>query len=246
MAEIVNSSPPSKALASKVSEDLRIVSQRFEAEPPQAVLRYALEQYFPDIILACSFGAEDMVLADMLFTLNPRARLFYLDTGFLFPETLDVRDRMMAKYQLAPDQVLQVTPRLTPEEQANQYGPLLWVHHPDQCCTLRKVEPLMHFLKGYAAWITGIRRDQSPTRANAGLVEWDAKFGLVKFNPLACWTSEAVWRYIREHDVPYNPLHDQGYPSIGCTHCTSPVQPGEDPRAGRWRNLGKTECGLHK
>jgi phosphoadenosine phosphosulfate reductase len=105
---------------------------------------------------------------------------------------------------------------------------------------------LTQILSGYSAWVTGIRRDQGPTRANAGLVEWDQKFGLVKFNPLAKWRGDDVWTYIRLHDVPYNPLHDRHYPSIGCTHCTAPALPGEDSRSGRWKNFGKTECGLHK
>jgi phosphoadenosine phosphosulfate reductase len=135
---------------------------------------------------------------------------------------------------------------LTPEHQAAQHGEALWTRHPDQCCELRKVEPLTRVLKGFDAWITGIRRDQSPTRANAQLIEWDQKFQLVKVNPLAKWTWEDVWTYIRTHEVPYNELHDHHYPSIGCTHCTSPVMPGEDSRAGRWKNFTKTECGLHK
>lgn len=227
-------------------EELKGLSLGFEGQSPQEVLQYALEQYFPRIILACSFGAEDVVLLDMLHRLNPQAASFYLDTDFLFPETFEVRDRIIAKYGVSPEQVIQVKSLLDPEEQANQYGAALWLRDPTQCCALRKVEPLTRILKGYSAWITGIRRDQGPTRANAGLVEWDTKFELVKFNPLATWTSEDVWAYIRTHDVPYNVLHDQNYPSIGCTHCTGPVMPGEDPRSGRWRDFEITECGLHK
>ena len=172
--------------------------------------------------------------------------LFYLDTEFLFPETYATRDRVIERYQLKPEQVIQVKSLLTPEHQAAQHGEALWTRHPDQCCELRKVEPLTRVLKGFDAWITGIRRDQSPTRANAQLIEWDQKFQLVKVNPLAKWTWEDVWTYIRTHEVPYNELHDHNYPSIGCTHCTSPVMPGEDSRAGRWKNFTKTECGLHK
>jgi len=228
------------------SEELKKLSDSFESKHPQDVLAYALERYAPNIILACSFGAEDVVLVDMIQRINPRTKLFYLDTDFLFKETHDVRDRLVARYGLTPDQVIQVKSLLTPDQQAAQHGEALWSRNPDQCCQLRKVEPLTHVLSGYAAWITGIRRDQVPTRANAGLVEWDQKFQLVKFNPLAKWKAEDVWAYIKVHEVPYNELHDRHYPSIGCTHCTAPVMPGEDPRSGRWKNFGKTECGLHK
>lgn len=235
-----------KGVARPSDEELKALSDSFESRQPQDVLVYALERYVPRIILACSFGAEDVVLVDMIQRINPRAPLFYLDTDFLFQETYGVRDRMIARYGLLPDRVLQVKSRLTPEQQAAQNGEALWARDPDQCCYLRKVEPLTRVLEGYAAWVTGIRRDQAPTRAQAGLVEWDQRFGLVKFNPLAKWTTEDVWTYIRVHEVPYNPLHDRGYPSIGCTHCTVPVAPGDDPRSGRWQQSAKTECGLHK
>jgi len=228
------------------SEELASLSDSFELKQPQDVLAHALERYEPNIVLACSFGAEDVVLLDMIQKINPRTKLFYLDTDFLFKETYEVRDRLVAKYGLTPEQVIQVKSLLTPEQQAAQHGEALWSRNPDLCCQLRKVEPLTRVLSGYAAWITGIRRDQAPTRAKAGLVEWDQKFNLVKFNPLATWKSEDVWAYIKVHEVPYNELHDRHYPSIGCTHCTAPVMPGEDPRSGRWKNSAKTECGLHK
>ena len=227
-------------------EALKALSASFESRQPQDVLAYALGQYEPNIVLACSFGAEDVVLVDMIQKINPRTNLFYLDTDFLFKETHEVRDRLIAKYGLRPEQVIQVKSLLTPDQQAAQHGEALWSRNPDQCCQLRKIEPLTRVLNGYAAWITGIRRDQAPSRANAGLVEWDQKFNLVKFNPLAKWKSEEVWAYIKVHEVPYNELHDRHYPSIGCTHCTAPVMPGEDPRSGRWKNFAKTECGLHK
>jgi phosphoadenosine phosphosulfate reductase len=229
-----------------MSEELASLSDAFESKQPQDVLAYALERYAPNIILACSFGAEDVVLVDMIQKISPRTKLFYLDTDFLFKETHEVKERLIAKYGLKPEQVIQVKSLLTPEQQAAQHGDALWSRNPDQCCQLRKIEPLARVLGGYAAWITGIRRDQAPTRANAGLVEWDQKFNLVKFNPLAKWKTEDVWAYIRIHEVPYNELHDRHYPSIGCTHCTAPVMPGEDPRSGRWKNFAKTECGLHK
>ena len=227
-------------------EALRALSASFESKHPQDVVAYALERYSPRIILACSFGAEDVALMDMIHRLNPKIPLFYLDTDFLFTETYALRDRLVEKYGLLPEQVVQVKSLLTPEAQAAEYGEALWSRDPDQCCQLRKVEPLTRVLAGYDAWITGIRRDQAPTRAEAGLVEWDRKFNLVKFNPLARWTSTDVWTYLRLYEVPYNPLHDRNYPSIGCTYCTSPVLPGEDPRSGRWKDRSKIECGLHK
>ncbi|WP_274365254.1 phosphoadenylyl-sulfate reductase [Paenibacillus thermotolerans] len=217
-------------------------AERFENESPEALLKWATET-FPSITLACSFGAEDVVLVDLLQKVSPRTDIFYLDTDFHFKETYETRDKLSEKYNIT---FVQVKPKLTPEQQAAQHGDELWKSDPNKCCNIRKVEPLVEILGKYDAWITGIRRDQAPTRANAKKVEYDTKFGLVKFNPLASWTSEDVWNYIREHNVPYNPLHDRNYPSIGCEHCTRPVAPGEDPRAGRWANTDKTECGLHK
>ena len=227
-------------------EEIGSLNTSLEGRNPQEIVQTAVQRFGDTLILACSFGAEDVVLADMLFKVNPQAVLFYLDTEFLFPETYEVRDRLISHYKLHETQVLQVKSALSPAEQAAQFGEGLWLRQPDKCCDLRKVEPLTRVLKGYAAWITGIRRDQSPTRANAGIVEWDAKFQLMKFNPLAQWSWEQVWEYIKMNNVPYNALHDQHYPSIGCTHCTAPVMPGEDPRSGRWKTSTKTECGLHR
>ncbi len=227
------------------AEALKSLNDKVESQSPQEILSYAFAEYSPHIILACSFGAEDVVLADMMFRNYPYARLFYLDTDFLFPETLQVRDQIIAKYQLNADQVIQMKSLYTPQEQAKKYGEALWSQQPDQCCHHRKIEPLERILKHYTAWITGIRREQSPTRANAQIVEWDEKFQLVKLNPLATWSWEQVWTYIHANEVPYNSLHEQHYPSIGCTHCTAPVMPGDDARSGRWKNFTKTECGLH-
>jgi phosphoadenosine phosphosulfate reductase len=222
---------------------LEILNREFEGCSPHEVLTYALTTYFPDIVLASSFGAEDVALIDMVHRINPATPILYLDTDFLFKETYETRDTLIRKYGITP---IQVKSLLTPEQQAVQFGDRLWERRPDECCNQRKVEPLTRVLRSYKAWITGIRRDQSPTRAGAKIVEWDPKFELIKFNPLARWTAEDVWTYIKLHDVPYNPLHEQGYPSLGCTYCTRPVQPGEDPRAGRWSGFAKTECGLHR
>lgn len=231
---------------SELVEELKAWSASFETKLPQDLLAAAIERYRQKMVLACSFGAEDVVLVDMVHRINPAVPLFYLDTDFLFPETYATRDRIIERYQLKPAQVIQVKSLLTPQQQAESHGDALWASHPDQCCQLRKVEPLTRVLKGYDAWITGIRRDQAPSRANAGLIEWDEKFTLIKVNPLARWTWADVWSYIKVYEVPYNPLHDHNYPSIGCTYCTAPVASGDDPRAGRWKNFTKTECGLHK
>jgi phosphoadenosine phosphosulfate reductase len=221
---------------------IRQKAEEFENASPETVISWAV-QTFPNITFACSFGAEDVVLVDMLQKISPKTDIFYLDTDFHFKETYDTRDLMVEKYGL---QFIEVKSKLTPEQQAAEHGEELWKSDPTSCCNLRKVEPLTRILSQYEAWITGIRRDQAPTRANAKKVEYDTKFGLVKFNPLASWTSEDVWAYIRANNVVYNPLHDRNYPSIGCEHCTKPVMPGEDPRAGRWAGNEKTECGLHK
>jgi phosphoadenosine phosphosulfate reductase len=217
-------------------------AEEFESLSPQEILAWAVET-FPNITFACSFGAEDVVLVDMLQQISPSTDIFYLDTDFHFKETYETRDAIAAKYGL---EFVRISPLLTPEEQTQKYGEELWKADPNACCNLRKVEPLTRVLGRYDAWITGIRRDQAPTRANAKKIEYDTKFGLVKFNPIANWTSDDVWNYIREHQLIYNPLHDRNYPSIGCEHCTRPVMPGEDPRAGRWSGTEKTECGLHQ
>ncbi|HYF95094.1 MAG TPA: phosphoadenylyl-sulfate reductase [Symbiobacteriaceae bacterium] len=215
-----------------------------EGKGPEATLAWAFAQFGRDeIALACSFGSEDVALVDMISRLRPGARVFYLDTDLLFPQTYALVDQVREKYDVKLERI---SPLLTLEEQADRHGDALWTSDPDACCGIRKVEPLKRVLSTMHAWITGIRREQAPTRANAKMVEWDAKFGLVKFNPLAAWKDKDVWNYILANGVPYNPLHDQGYPSIGCTHCTRAVGPGEDPRAGRWSNFQKTECGLHK
>ncbi|NQX64253.1 phosphoadenylyl-sulfate reductase [Paenibacillus qinlingensis] len=217
-------------------------AEEFENQSPEAILKLAVDT-FGSLTLACSFGAEDVVLVDMLQKINPNVDIFYLDTNVHFDETYETKERLEKHYGT---KFIQVLPKLTLNEQAEKFGDELWKSDANQCCNIRKVDPLTEILGKYDAWITGIRRDQAPTRANAKKVEYDVKFGLIKFNPLASWTSEDVWQYIRDNDVIYNPLHDRNYPSIGCTHCTRQVAEGEDPRAGRWASIEKTECGLHK
>ncbi|MDT5122218.1 MAG: phosphoadenosine phosphosulfate reductase [Acidobacteriota bacterium] len=227
----------------KTDAELKLISDEFETAPPEAVLRWAVEEFGPDVALATGFGAEGCVLVAMLSTISPGTRIFYLDTDLLFPETYALRDQLEARYGVRFERR---TTRLSLSEQAIEHGEQLWQRQPDLCCRLRKVEPLKEMLGGLRAWVTAIRRDQSPARASVGIVERDAKFGLIKINPLAAWSSRDVWNYIAKYDVPYNPLHNHGYSSIGCAPCTTPVQIGEDPRTGRWRGTSKTECGLHQ
>jgi phosphoadenosine phosphosulfate reductase len=213
-----------------------------ESWTPQHVLSWAFETFGDSVAISSAFGAEGMVLIDMASRVRKDFRLFTIDTEFLFPETYSLMDRIEQRYGVSIEKVYSL---LSPEEQERHHGAALWSHNPDLCCNLRKVEPLRRKLGELRAWITSIRRDQTSARAGARKVEWDTKFGLVKINPIADWTSKQVWRYIRQHDVPYNALHDQNFPSIGCTHCTVAVRLGEDPRAGRWPSFAKTECGLH-
>ena len=222
-----------------------IDQQQIQAESLSAaeLVKYALEQFSPKVAIASSFGAEDVVLIHLAAQARPDFRVFTLDTDFLFPETYALIDAIEQRYGI---KVERTRPRLTPDEQAQEVGKALWSREPDLCCNIRKVEPLTNKLAELDAWVTGIRRDQAPTRANARKLEWDSKFGLIKINPLADWKWEQVWAYIRAHSIPYNPLHDRGYPSIGCTYCTRPVRAGEDFRAGRWSGFQKTECGLHR
>jgi len=226
-------------------KELKAISDEFESASPEAVLRWAIEEFAPDIALATGFGVEGCVLVAMLSSIRPGrgTRIFYLDTDLLFPETYALRDQLEARYGVHFERR---ATSLSVSDQAAEYGERLWEREPDLCCRLRKVEPLREMLKGMRAWVTAIRRDQSPARAGTGLVEWDEKFGLVKINPLAKWSGRDVWNYIAKYDVPYNPLHDQGYPSIGCLPCTTPVQIGELARAGRWRGTSKSECGIHE
>ncbi|MEX0751129.1 MAG: phosphoadenylyl-sulfate reductase, partial [Dehalococcoidia bacterium] len=192
---------------------------------------------------ACSFGGPSgMVLLDMVMQIDRAVEVFYLDTDFLFPETYSLRDAAAAKYDFKPVGYMSL---LTPDQQARKHGDALWARDPDACCAIRKVEPNRRALEGKTAWISGIRRDQTKERNDVDIVQWDEKFGLVKINPLSSWSESQVWKYIIDNRVPYNELHDRNYPSIGCTHCTKAVRPGDDPRSGRWQGFDKTECGLH-
>jgi len=222
----------------------QVIKQQSEAEhwSAEQILDWTRRQFGARGTLASSFGAEDVVLIDLASRIGSPFPIFTLDTSFLFPETYALISQIERKYAV---QVERLSAELTADGQAQQFGEALWQRQPDQCCKIRKIEPLKQRLQSAAAWITGIRREQSPTRAQARKIEWDTSFGLVKINPLADWSNAQVWAYIRSNQIPYNPLHDLSYPSIGCTHCTRPVQAGEEARAGRWSGFSKTECGLH-
>jgi phosphoadenosine phosphosulfate reductase len=225
-----------------VIENLERTQALAEAWTAPEVLGWAFKTFGSHIEMASGFGVEGMALIDIASRIKPDLRVFTIDTDFLFAETYDLIERVEKRYDI---KVERVRSRLTPKDQEEIYGSALWTTNPDQCCALRKVEPLKEKLAGLRAWITAIRRGQTSVRANAHKVEWDPKFQLVKVNPIADWTSDDVWEYVRKNDVPYNALHDFNYPSIGCTHCTRSVRPGDDPRSGRWAGFQKTECGLH-
>jgi phosphoadenosine phosphosulfate reductase len=218
---------------------------RFEgiADPVEqalAVLRWAGETFGDDFAVTSSMA--DGLLSHLASRAVPGVNVVFLDTGYHFAETIGTRDWVSG---VMPITLVNVLPEKTVAEQDAEYGAKLHDRDPDLCCSLRKVQPLAKALAGYSAWGSGVRRDESPTRAGTKVVDWDAKRGMVKVNPLAAWTQEHVDAYIAEHQVPVNPLQEIGYASIGCAPCTRPVAPGEDPRAGRWAGRGKTECGLH-
>jgi phosphoadenosine phosphosulfate reductase len=223
-------------------EEITRASLELKEATPQQVLRWAVATFFPRLTMATAFGAEGCCILHMLAEIEPRVRVFNLDTGYQFPETLAVRERIRERYGV---EVEYVRPEQTVEEYEAEHGGPLYRIRPDQCCHDRKIVPLRRAVAGYAAWISAIRKDQTADRGRADVVQWDAKFGLVKINPLLTWTRKDVWDFVLNNDVPYNPLHDQGYPSIGCQPCTRPVGEGEDERAGRWSGTAKKECGLH-
>jgi phosphoadenosine phosphosulfate reductase len=216
--------------ATRVSPDL-------EAMDASSVLAYMVERFHPRLAVACSFQKEASVILDLMMRVAPDARIFTLDTHVLFPETYETWKRTEDRYGIE----IEVFQGPSLGRQAATHGDRLWETDPDECCRLRKVDPLIDALAGVDAWVSGVRREQSIGRRNTPKLAWDAKHDRWKANPLADWSEADVWAYIVEHDLPYNPLHDRGYASIGCTHCTTP---GTE-RDGRWVGSGKTECGLH-
>ena len=230
--------PPSEEEIERLAQK----SRELESAAPEEIIRWAVDTYSTGLTMATAFGPEGCLILSMLAKIDPKIYVFTLDTGYQFPETLQTRDRIAERYGIRVDYQRADT---TVEQFETLHGGPLYLTDSNRCCHERKVKVLHRVTRGFDAWMSGIRRDQSPHRANAPIVGWDRKFGLVKISPLANWTKKDVWRRILEEQVPYNPLHDQGYPSVGCQPCTRAVGQEEDERAGRWSGDAKTECGLH-
>ncbi|MEO2088145.1 MAG: phosphoadenylyl-sulfate reductase [Gemmataceae bacterium] len=224
--------------------DIAAANDLLGAAPPQEILTWAVKRFHPRLLMATAFGAEGCCLIHMLSRIEPTVTLINLETGYQFPETLALRERIREKYGMTVEYIY---PETTVAEYEAEHGGPLYDHRPDQCCHDRKVLPLRNALARIAplAWVSAIRKDQTADRGVANVVQWDKKFQLVKLNPLLNWTKREVWGYIVKNDVPYNELHDRDYPSIGCWPCTRPVAAGEDERSGRWAGKKKKECGLH-
>jgi len=221
-----------------------IVSTILEAQSDYLdILKWAYKAYNDDIVYACSFGAEGIVLIDLIHKVNKGATIIFLDTGLHFSETYELIDQVKAKYPTLNIQM--VKPKISLEEQTEKYGDQLWKKEPNLCCQLRKVAPLQEALSGAKAWISGLRREQSPLRSHTQFINKDDKFKNIKICPLIHWKWDDILTYIELNNLPYNPLHDQGYPSIGCAPCTQPVSDNSDQRSGRWAGQTKSECGLH-
>ncbi len=220
-------------------------SAELDGRSPDEILAWVLAEYRPRLAISTAFGVEGCALIDMVMKLDANVPVFTVDTGFLFPETEILMQRFVARYGM---KLTRHTGTLSKDAQERKHGLALYARDPDLCCALRKVEPTQRALVGMDAWIAGLRRDQSKTREGISILErYDHEDGapLVKINPLATWTRKDTWAYVMKHDVPYNPLHDRGYKSIGCWPCTKPVGDNEDERAGRWSGQDKTECGIH-
>lgn len=223
---------------------------RFKEESPLKVLEFFLAKYKGKIAFASSLGAEDQVLTHMILSVDPTVKIFTLDTGRLFPESYDLIDRTNSRFKFKMQVYFPAAKKV--EKMVAKKGINLFyesIENRKECCYIRKIEPLHRALEGFEMWITGLRRDQSITRNKNKLVEFDENnHGLIKLNPLINWTEKMVWNYIEEYHIPYNKLHDAGFPSIGCQPCTRAIAKGEDVRAGRWwwEHPEHKECGLHK
>ena len=224
------------------SEALEEVNARFENGSPRDVLAWGFETFGSSAVMGTGFGYSGVALAHLVSTVRPGATLFYLDTDLLFPETYELRNKLSERLDI---DIERVHSGLSLADQRAEEAEELWNSDPDRCCFLRKVKPLRDYLSDKKAWVTAIRRDQSPSRADTQYAEWNQANEVVKINPLAAWSTEQVWDYIDRHELPYNELHDEGYPSIGCIPCTEPAENGADERSGRWTGSSKTECGLH-
>lgn len=224
-----------------IQDDITALQDDFEHRYPQDVLRWATDTFGTKIAVVTSFQPTGIVTLHMLSEIAPRTPVVTLETGLLFPETVALMDELERRFNL---DLHRVRPAQTVDEQNRRHGDALWQRNPDKCCHLRKVIPLRQALQGYSAWFTGLRRDQSPRRANTQIIDVDTRYDKIRIAPLATWTERMIWDYIDAYDLPYNTLHDQNYASIGCEPCTQPST-GDDPRSGRWVNSGKIECGIH-
>lgn len=225
--------------------DEKVVTALLNNQPDYLdILKWAYQEYQDQIVYACSFGAEGIVLIDLIDKVNKTAEVIFLDTGLHFPETYELIEKVKHRYPSL--QIKIVRPRSSLDEQTKWYGEELWKYNPNLCCHMRKVTPLKEVLQDAKAWISGLRREQSPSRGNTQYINKDEKFHKIKICPLIHWTWEDIMNYIRLNNLPYNPLHDKGYPSIGCATCTQPVSDIGDHRAGRWMGVAKSECGLHQ
>ena len=223
--------------------DINIVKEHRDS--PIEVLKWGIKKYHPRIAIASSFSVEDTIIIDMATKIEPTIKVFYINTGFQFKETDEIKEALKKRYQL---NLVEYSSPLSIEEQNRKYGPELNQKDPNLCCSIRKVETIKKALKELDAWITGLRIEQATTRRNIETVELECTDDgrpLLKINPLAYWNKKQVWQYIINNQLPYNPLYDKGYTSIGCEPCTRPIQQGEDERAGRWAGKDKTECGIH-
>jgi phosphoadenosine phosphosulfate reductase len=241
-------SPSSQPTLGVSAEELRVASEELRDAPAEVVLAWIERRFGARAAIASSFGVEDMVLIDLARTHAPSVRLFTLDTGRLPPETYELMDVVRRRYGLEIETFFPERERVEALQSAKGYFSFKEsIEARKECCGIRKVEPLKRALAGREAWVTGLRREQSVTRTEVQVIEHDATHGLVKLNPLVRWSSREVWTYVKERGVPYNVLHDRGYPSIGCAPCTRAVKPYEDERAGRWwwESAENRECGLH-
>ncbi len=223
-------------------EEITAACRELEGKPPAEILRWAVKRFHPKLLFSTAFGAEGCCILHMLAEIEPTTAMINLDTGYQFKETLELRQRIQDRYGI---EIKLIQPELTVEEYEEEHGGPLYTHRPEQCCYDRKVLPLRKAVVGFDAWISSIRRDQTSDRASAKVVQWDPKFNLAKVNPLLSWTFKDVWSFIYKHRIPYNPLHDRNYASIGCEPCTAPIEEGQDEREGRWKGRKKKECGLH-
>lgn len=226
----------------EVREELARASRSLEQASPQDIIAWAWERFGGRLTMATAFGPEGCLIIHWLAAVAPKTHVFNLETGYQFQETLELRDRIAKRYGI---EVALETPETTVAEYEALHGGPIYRTAPDQCCGDRKIAVIRRVLVNFDAWMSGIRRDQSPDRAASPIVGWDHKFGVVKVSPLANWTKAKVWDAIMRDNVPYNPLHDRGYVSIGCAPCTRAITADEDERAGRWSGTAKTECGLH-